>query len=143
MNQEEIDEEEEEEAYNYEYNEMAEAWYYKTLRMDYKNEFVNKYKNQKYLEKFLYIDIHKILDKDFKKLFMLGSEIGKGKKYFEEVNKLYKKWDEQVEKTLDEYLKEYPIVKDYKKYTLDSQAIDDIFEKKLFEIMPICPQKNK
>ncbi len=48
---------------------MTETLYNKTLRMNYKGVDVNKYKNQKYLQTFLYIDIHKILDKDYPEVF--------------------------------------------------------------------------
>lgn len=117
--QDDIDDEEEQQEYEYEYNEMAEAWYKKTLRMDYKGDYVHNYKNQKYLQTFLYIDIHKILDKNFKE-FHLNKYNNIGGNYCKKLEILYKKWDEQVVKSLDKYLEEYPI-----------------------EIMPTCPQKNK
>jgi hypothetical protein len=102
MNQSDYDEEEEEEEYLNDYNDIAERMYNMTLRANYKGVDVKKYENQKYLHNYLYIDIHKILDKHFKELWKAGT-------WYKDSNKIFKIWEEQMYKTLDEYIKEYPI----------------------------------
>jgi cobalamin biosynthesis protein CobT len=110
FDQDDEDEEEEQQDYENGYNDITETLYNKTLRINYKGVDVNKYKNQKYLQTFLYIDIHKILDKDYLEVFKCEDV----KKEYNLKGKIFKKWDEQMYKTLDEYLKEYPIDKDDK-----------------------------
>jgi len=104
MNQSDYDDEEEEAEYLNDYNDMAERMYNITLRANYKGVDVKQYENQKYLQNYLYIDIHKVLDEHFKELWKAGT-------WYKDSNKIFKKWEEQMYKTLDEYIKEYPIEK--------------------------------